>query len=216
MPIVYFNSELVNPEMDAKTLYQLAIVSLKPSDVPCIYCPYPKTHAHGSYSRQPYTFDEEREFWDIHRRLCPSPACGRTFGLLPDLLAPYARFVIVAQDMAVADLAQGTSYEQTMEHLDEHGVSPSEPTLRRWFGRMQEQTRTLLPLFSSHLQNQQPERRLPALRNRVRDPIVCAYYDQLEVWGKSHSGAWNVLRRCICLFAPSVSVNRVSYGLSPG
>jgi hypothetical protein len=136
--------------------------------------------------------------------------------LLPSNLAPYARFVILAQDMAVADLAQGTSYEQTATRLDEHGVSPSESTLRRWFGRMQEHTRMMLPLLASLLQNQQPERRLPAIRSGVRDPIVCAYYDQLRRWGKVHSGAWNFLRRRICLYAPSVSVNRVSYGLSPG
>lgn len=216
MPIVYTSSDSVNPEMDPKTLYDQAILTLMPSDVPCIYCHHPKTHSHGSYPRKPYNFHEVREMWRIHRRFCPNPDCARTFGLLPSILAPYARFVIVAQDMAAHDLAQGTSYEQTATRLDDHGVSPSESTLRRWFGRMQEHTRKMLPLLSSMLQNQQPERRLPALRSGVRDPIVCAYYDQLGIWGKAHSGGWNCLRRRICLFAPSVSVNRVSYGLSPG
>lgn len=216
MPIVYTSSDSVNPKMDPKTLYDQAILTLTPSDVPCIYCHHPKTHSHGGYPRTPYDFHEVREMWRIHRRFCPNPDCGRTFGLLPSILAPYARFVIVAQDMAVADLAEGTSYEQIATHLDEQGVSPSESTLRRWFDRMQEQAHQVLPTLSSLLQNQEPGRPLPPLRNHVRDRSVCAYYDRLKLWGASHSGAWNVLRRRVCLFAPSVSVNRVSYGLSPG
>lgn len=110
--------------MDPQPHYHQTILALMPSDVPCIYCFHSKTHAHGTYPRQPYSFREEREWWCIHRRYCPNLACRRTFGLLPALLAPYARFVIVAQDMAVADLAQGTPYEQTAGHLDEQGVSP--------------------------------------------------------------------------------------------
>lgn len=103
--------------MDVKTAYAQSIRAIKPLDVPCIYCHHPKTHSHGTYPRKPYTFHEVRDLWDIHRRRCPHPDCGRTFALLPSLLAPYARFVITAQDMAVADLAEGTSYEQTAIHL---------------------------------------------------------------------------------------------------
>jgi transposase len=205
----------VNPEMDVKTLYNQFILTLTPSHVPCIYCDSSKTHSHGTYPRRPYEFQEKRELWRMHRRYCPHPDCGRTFALLPAILAPYARFVIVAQDMAVAHVAEGMSYEQTAIRLDEQGISPSESTLRRWFGRMQDQTRHMLPMLSSMLQNEKPERRLPALRKHVRDSTVCAYYNQLEVWGKGHSGAWNLLRLIICLFAPSVSANRASYGLSP-
>lgn len=216
MPIVFTASDSVNPYCDPKIEYNQSIRLLKPSDVPCIYCSHQKTHGHGTYPRKPFALNEVRELWDIHRRLCPHPDCGRTFGLLPSLLAPYARFVIVAQDMAAHQLAEGMSYEQTAAQLDTQGVSPSESSLRRWFGRMQDHTREMLPLLASMLQNQAPERKLPALRRHVRDPVVCAYYDQLGIWGKAHSGAWNTLRRHICLFAPSVSVNRVSYGLSPG
>jgi hypothetical protein len=216
MPIVYTMNHSVNSEFDPKAEYDQTILTLKPSDVPCIYCPHPKTHSHGTYPRKPFTFHEVRELWAIHRRYCPHPDCGRTFALLPEILAPYARFVIVAQDMAVAHLAEGTSYERTAIQLDEQGVSLSETTLRRWFTRIQDQTRNLLPTLSRLLQNQDPERHMPALRRHVRDPIVCAYYGRLRLWGKNHSGAWNALRRIVCLFAPPVSVNRVSYGLSPG
>ena len=190
--------------------------SLKPSDVPCIYCLSPKTHAHGIYERQPYVFGNERELWEIHRRFCPQPVCGRTFGLLPSLLAPYARFVITAQDMAVALLAEGKSVEQTARQLDTHGVSPSESTLCRWMKRMRQQVPAMLPTLSSLLQALAPRQQLPPIRKQVRDPLVCCYYDRLSLLAPVvHSGAWNHLRRIVCLFAPSVSVNRVSYGLLP-
>lgn len=214
MPIVYCSSVAVNPNLDVKSEYEQAVRTLKPIDIPCIYCPSTKTHAHGTYPRRPFTFHEKRELWDIHRRHCPT--CRRTFALLPSILAPYARFVIHAQDLAAAKIAEGGRYEHVACHMDEHGISPSESTLRRWFLRMQEQVRFILPLLSRMLQNEAPNRHLPAWRGQVRDPSVCAYYDRLRMWGSFHSGAWNALRRIVCLFAPSVSGNRVSYGLSPG
>jgi hypothetical protein len=57
---------------------------------------------------------------------------------------------------------------------------------------------------------------LPLLPAGVKDPLLCAYYDRLVLLEvKSGSGFWNLRREAMCLFAPSLSVNRVSYGLSP-
>src|SRR5690606_5932166 len=108
----------------------------------CIHCINEKTHAHGTYSRRPFTFRGTRELWNIHRRHCPK--CNGTFGLLPDILAPYARYDIVVQDLAVAKIAEGRTYEQTACELDEQDISPSESTLRRWFTRMQKQVRQVI------------------------------------------------------------------------
>lgn len=224
MPIVWSSSESVKTSPETtdiskerfelfKSRYYEGIQALRPSDAPCIHCEHPLTHGHGYYPREPYTFEGSREEWDIHRRLCP--VCRRTFGLLPSHLAPYARYTIDVQDAAVASVGEGSHYEQTASKLSEQGAAVEPRTVRRWFCRFREQVRQILPTLSSQLQQAQPMRELPALRSGVRDPFVCCYYDRLPMLGNMpHSGAWNRLRRMVCLFAPAVSANRVSYGLS--
>lgn len=193
--------------------YHELIQALQPSDVPCIHCSHRLTHGQGYYLRKPYTFEGFREEWDIHRRLCPS--CHRTFGLLPSHLAPYARYTIDVQDKAVSSVGESRSYEQTASDLARQGATVEPRTVRQWFRRFQIQVRQMLPALSSTLQREQPQRELPLLRSGVRDTHTCSYYDRLSLLGSlPHSGAWNLLRRIVCLFAPSVSVNRVSYGLS--
>jgi|GEM_PF-3579025 len=215
MPIISISCHSVNPH-DAQEVYYKAVTCLRPRDLPCIYCDHPITHSHGSYKRQPYTFNGELMLWDIHRRECQNTDCGRTFAILPDILAPYARYLIIIQDMATTHLAEGKSYDQTADFLESYGLAPSESTVRRWYERALNQSEQLLPKLSSILQNQVPERKLPPLRRQVRSPSLCLYYDLLGLLGGIHSGTWNILRLIVCMFAPSVSEDRVSYGLSPG
>lgn len=196
-----------------RSRYHERIQSLRPCDAPCIHCQHPLTHGHGYYPREPYTFGGFREEWDIHRRFCP--VCRRTFGLLPSHLAPYARYTIDVQDAAVSSVGEGCRYEQTASKLTEQGVAVEPRAVRCWFCRFCDQVRQVLPTLSSQLQQDEPQRELPPLRRGVRDTFVCSYYDRLPLLGSlPHSGAWNLLRRIVCLFAPSVSVNRVSYGLA--
>jgi hypothetical protein len=195
-----------------KSRYHERIRALNPCDVSCIYCSSPLTHGHGFYPRKPYTFEGWREEWDIHRRYCPQ--CHRTFGLLPSHLSPYARYTIDVQDAATSSVGEGRGYEQISSTFATQGVTVEPPTIRRWFHRFRDQVRQVLPTLSSRLQQAEPSRALPPLRGGVRDVLVCCYYDRLPLLGSSpHSGAWNLLRQIVCLFAPPVSVNRVSYGL---
>jgi hypothetical protein len=215
MPIVSIFCNTVNPHL-AQDIYYKAIALLKPKEVPCIYCQHPVTYSHGSYPRKPYTFGRVRLYWEIHRRKCPGRSCGRTFGLLPDLLAPYARYEITIQDLTVSHLASGKTYRQTADYLEECGVSPSELSMRRWYKLAQVQVEQILPKLSSLVQSKVPELRLPPFRSQVRSSALCFYYDLLNCWGGVHSGSWNILRLIACMFAPSESADRVSYGLAPG
>lgn len=224
MPIVCIHCESVKPSESSattstdrfelyRTRYEQRIQELSPRDAPCIHCLHPLTHGHGYYPRKPYTFEGFREEWDIHRRYCP--VCKHTFGLLPSHLAPYARYTIDVQDAATSSVGAGRSYEQTSSQLSERGVTVEVPTLRNWFRRFQNQVREILPFLSSLVQQEQPQRQLPPLRSGVRDAHICGYYDRLPLLGSlPHSGTWNLRRQIVCLFAPPVSVNRVSYGLS--
>lgn len=62
----------------------------------CPYCSFFKCWKHGSYFRkgfhqsegQPSNLAEE-----VFRYLCRSPDCGRTFGVLPENVLPYQRFL---------------------------------------------------------------------------------------------------------------------------
>ncbi|MCL6444071.1 MAG: hypothetical protein K6T83_11550 [Alicyclobacillus sp.] len=208
MPIVYVACSCVNPEE-----YESIVDALKPADVPCIRCESPVTHRHGTYLRVPLDLPQGLR---VRRRLCP--ACERTFALLPSFLAPYQRASIPVQDEACARLAKGEPYEDVLRHLDARGLPLFEATtLRRWFLRLVRQVQQILPAVTALAQRQTPEVPLPALRMDVREPAVLAYYERLAIWRGSDatSAAWNLLRRIVCVFAPSVSVNRVSYGLLP-
>lgn len=207
MPIVCVDCESVNPDEYANLVQRLL-----PQDVPCVHCLHLCTYVHGYYLRRPFDIDEVRhELW-IQRRQCPS--CQRTFALLPAFVAPFQRYTLVIQDLLASLLSGTATLEFALSTLAGFGVLLSESSARAWFSRICEQVPHILPLFSRLALCQRPDTQLPRLRRDVRNVRVCAYYDRMRILGEScNSGCWNLRRQTIYLFAPSVSVNRVSYGL---
>lgn len=61
----------------------------------CPYCNYFKCWRHGKYARKGFHREEDQPndliMW-VFRFLCRNPACGRTFGVLPENVLPYQRF----------------------------------------------------------------------------------------------------------------------------
>ncbi|GGJ14353.1 hypothetical protein GCM10010885_24540 [Alicyclobacillus cellulosilyticus] len=115
-------------------------------------------------------------------------------------------------------MAQGQSYETVLRHLDVRGIHLFDmATLRRWFRRLVLQVHKILPALTALAQREAPELSLSRLRAGVRDAWVMAYYERLTVWAgpSADSGNWNLLRLILYVFAPSLSGNRVSYGLLP-
>ncbi|WP_407654018.1 DUF6431 domain-containing protein [Alicyclobacillus cycloheptanicus] len=209
MPIVCVDCESVNADEYANLVHRLL-----PQDIPCIYCGHLCTYVHAYYLRRPFDLDEQRHHLWIQRRQCPS--CQRTFALLPSFVAPFQRYTLVIQDLLSSLLSGRATLEFALSTLAELGVSLSESSARAWFSRVSAQVPDILARFSSFVQRHLPDAHLPRLRTHVRDVRVCAYYDRLRLLGDDgHSGVWNRLRQVVYLFAPSVSVNRVSYGLSP-
>lgn len=212
MPSVCALCESVNPVNPEE--YANIVRRLQPQDAPCIYCPHFYTYVHGYYLRRPFDLDEIRhDFWQ-QRRQCPD--CKRTFTLLPSFVAPYQRYTIIVQDLLASLLAGTLTVDDALSKLAEYGVSLSESSARKWFARIQEQVSGIIALFSRVVQFHRPDVPLPSLRHNVRDSLLCAYYDRIALLGVAGgSGFWNLRRQIVCLFAPSLSVNRVSYGLSP-
>ena len=209
MPIVCVDCESVNPDDYANLVHRFL-----PQDVPCIYCRHLCTYVHAYYLRRPFDLGEIRHHLWIQRRQCPS--CKRTFALLPSFVAPFQRYTLVIQDLVTSLIAGAATFEFALSTLAELGVSLGESSARAWFSRVSEQVRDMLAHFSSLVQRQLPDVQLPPMRLDVRDVRACAYYDRLRLLGDDcHSGVWNRQRQVVYLFAPSVSVNRVSYGLSP-
>ena len=210
MPIVCVDCESVNADNYANLVHRLL-----PQDIPCIYCGHICTYVHAYYLRQPFDLDERRHHLWIQRRQCPS--CQRTFSLLPTFVAPFQRYTLVIQDLLSSLLSGSATCEFALSTLAELGVSLSESSARAWFSRVSAQIRDMLAIFSSFVQCKLPDVQLPPLRLYVRDVRACAYFDRLKLLGVDcHSGVWNRQRQVVYLFAPSLSVNRVSYGLSPG
>lgn len=149
----------------------------------------------------------------IQRRICQH--CGRTFALLPSFVAPFQRYTMTIQDLLSSLLAGTTTLEAALTKLAELGVSLGVSSARAWFVRVGQQIPQMLKLFSSLAQQNRSDVPMPPLRRLVRDSVVCAYYDRLWMLGQQSSGFWNLKREAVCLFAPSLSVNRVSYGLTP-
>lgn len=209
MPIVAIQCFSVNPKE-----YTDIVKRLHPCDVPCIYCGHLFTYVLGYYCRRPIGLGGLRYDFRQQRRECP--ICDRTFALLPSFVAPFQRYTIVVQDLLVGLFSGTLTLEDTLLKLAEAGVCLGESSARNWFFRIQKQVAEILALFSRMVQSERPDIPLPPLRVGVRDVRVCAYYDRLMLLeGPKNSGAWNLTRRIACLFSPSVSVNRVSYGLSP-
>ncbi|KUO96206.1 hypothetical protein ATW55_09575 [Ferroacidibacillus organovorans] len=219
MPIVCLIGLPVNPIMPGhlKDFYLSWVASLLPADQPCIHCANPRTHGHGFYPRSIH-FEHFSEFLCIHRRHCP--ACNQTFGLLPETVAPYQRVAISVQDAVVSELGSGRSYTKVSETISSPLGPLSMQTLKRWYIRGSQQIQSIAPRFSALMLSVQPACLIPSIPHSVRDRTVCFFYAMGEQWhdvgGSGISAAWNALRTMLYLFSPSVSVNRVSYGLSPG
>ncbi len=218
MPIVCLIGLPVNPIMSGhlKDFYLSWVASLLPADNPCIHCANLLTHGHGFYPRAIH-FVHFSEFLCIHRRRCP--VCKKTFGLLPEMVAPYQRVAISVQDAVVSGLGSGRSYAKMAEAIPSPLGPLSLQTLKRWYVRGSQQIQDITPRFTALVLSEQPDVRTPSIPHSVRDRTVCFFYALGEQWhdagGSGISGAWNALRTMICLFSPSVSVNRVSYGLEP-
>lgn len=218
MPIVCFIGLPVNSIMPGhlKDFYLSWVASLLPTDNPCIHCANLLTHGHGFYPRAIH-FEHFSEFLRIHRRHCP--ACHRTFGLLPETVAPYQRVAISVQDAVVSGLGSGKSYSKVAETISSPLGPLSTQTLKRWYVRGSQQIQSITTRFTALVLSAQPAG-IPIIPHSVRDRTVCFFYALGEQWhgvgGSGISAAWNTLRTMVCLFSPSVSVNRVSYGLEPG
>lgn len=131
-------------------------------------------------------------------------------------MAPFQRYTIRVQDLLASLLAGTFTVDDALTQLAAWGVCLSESSARKWFTRIREQVREIIAQFSGMVQFHRPDIPLPSLRPHVRDSLLCAYYDRLARLGTADdSGFWNLRRQIVCLFAPSLSVNRVSYGLSP-
>lgn len=219
MPIVCLIALPVNPIAPGhlKDFYLSWVASLLPADHPCIHCEYPLTHGHGFYPRVIH-FEHFSEFLCIHRRHCP--ACKKTFGLLPETVAPYQRVAISVQDAVVSGLGSGRSYTKVSETIPSPLGPLSTQTLKRWYVRGSQQIRSITTRFTAFVLSAQPDVRIPSIPHSVRDRTVCFFYALGEQWHSTcqsgTSAAWNILRNVVCLFSPLVSVNRVSWGLEPG
>lgn len=219
MPIVVYIGITVNSHEPGhlRSVYERHISSLCPTDFPCIHCLYSLTHGHGSYSRTVH-FEDHSEDFRAHRRRCP--VCHRTFGILPAIVAPYQRVAISVQETVVKKLASGVSYAKVAESIPSPLGPISTQTLKRWYCRSVLQIHDITARFTALVLSQQPDVLSPTIPMSVREQTVCFFYALGERWqaavGLGASAAWNVWRIAVCLFAPSVSVNRVSYGLSPG
>ncbi len=217
MPIVGYVGVHVNSNEPGqlRNVYEEYIASLHPTDQPCIHCFYFLTHGHGYYPRTIH-FEYCSESFRVHRRHCP--VCKKTFGLLPEILAPYQRVAIAVQETVTRQLASGMSYANVVGTIPSPLGPLSTQTLKRWYGRATAQISDISARFAALVFSQQPDTRLPTIPTTVRDRSVCLFYVLGEKWEASvescTSSIWNTLRIAICLFAPSVSVNRVSYGLS--
>lgn len=212
MPSVCVQCESVNPVNPEE--YGNIVRKLEPRDVPCIYCPHLYTYVHGYYLRHPLDLNGIRHELKQQRRQCPD--CKRTFTLLPSFVAPFQRYTIVVQDLVASLLAGTMAVDSVLSKLAEWGVVLSEASARSWFTRIQKQVFDIIALFSRVVQSHRPDVPMPPLRHNVRDALLCVYYDRLALLDVAGgSGFWNLRRQVICLFAPSLSANRVSYGLSP-
>ncbi|WDM00271.1 hypothetical protein JI721_07120 [Alicyclobacillus cycloheptanicus] len=122
----------------------------------------------------------------------------------------------MVQDLLVSLLAGTLTVDAALAKLAECGVCLSESCARNWFTRIQGQVTKVIALVSRIVQFHRPDVPLPPLRHNVRDSVLCTYYDRLVLLDVAGgSDFWNLRREVVCLFAPSLSVKRVSYGLSP-
>lgn len=194
-------------EPSEQEAYDQFVRELQPHDVACVHCAHPVTHAHGAYERL--------ALWSMHRRFCP--ACRHTFAVQPACIAPYQRVMIRIQDLVACLIANDHTLEQVKTELEEIGVSIRIPTIRRWFARIEQQLSGILTVLVSHTLKQHPHIKLPIFKLRSIHPHVRYYYDLLALTARN-SGAVNVnlWLGANYLFAPSVSVNRVSCGAAPG
>lgn len=217
MPIVCPICVSVNSSKDQGQLrlaYDAFVTALLPEDIPCIFCASSKTHRHGSYARM-IQFTECTECLRPQRRLCP--VCGRTFALLPNAVAPYQRTAVELQDEVVREVASGVPYEAVADAVPVCKGPLSVLTLRRWYARATTQITMLAAPFTALVLTEQPTLSLPQIPDFVRSRSICFFYILGEQWLRAKepgvSAAYNGLRLALYLFAPSVSVNRVSYGL---
>lgn len=216
MPIVCGIGVPVNSQPgQLRAAYDAFVAKLVPEDMPCIHCGRSKTYGHGSYPRAIH-FARFSESLRPHRRHCQD--CGRTFGLLPEGVAPYQRTAVEVQDEVVRKLASGKGYEAVADATPSWRGPLSILTLRRWYARAAEQIPSLLTRLTALVLTEQPSSPIPVIPLTVRNTTLCLYYVVGEQWLRACcsgvSATWNTLRLAVCLFAPSVSVIRVSYGLS--
>jgi len=132
----------------------------------------------------------------------------------------FVKMLAGPQDAVVSGLGSGKSYTKVAEMIPSPLGPLSTQTLKRWYVRGSRQIQDITTRFAALVLSAQPDALIPIIPHSVRDRTVCFFYVLGEQWHTaSHSGtsaAWNTLRTMVCLFSPSVSVNRVSYGLAPG
>nr|WP_258110945.1 hypothetical protein [Alicyclobacillus sp. SP_1] len=117
-------------------------------------------------------------------------------------------------------LGSGRSYAKVTESIPSPLGPLSTQTLKRWYVRGAQQIQRITARFTALVLSAEPTCLIPSIPHSVRDRTVCFFYAMGEQWhdvgGYGMSAAWNTLRTMVYLFSPSVSVNRVSYGLTPG
>lgn len=96
-------------------------------------------HKHGFYTRW-VTSKRDRFQIRIYRWLCPN--CRSTVSLLPDFLAPWARFKTCVREAAIVRKRQHHSYRQIAIGITTPITGLSSSTVKRWWKRYVSQVST--------------------------------------------------------------------------
>jgi hypothetical protein len=94
----------------------------------CPVCRHDTITGHGRRLRQCHD-DRHQGIW-VRRGICEP--CGKTFTILPDWLAPSARYSLPCRQEACERIAAGDSAEQAAPHCKDPTHLPDSSTVRRW------------------------------------------------------------------------------------
>jgi hypothetical protein len=97
----------------------------------CPLCQGDTVIGHGRRLRQAHD-DQHERIW-VRRGICRP--CGKTFTILPDWLAPSARYSLHCRQQACERVAAGDPAEQAAPHCKDPTRLPDSSTVRRWVQR---------------------------------------------------------------------------------
>ncbi len=97
----------------------------------CPVCRDDTIIGHGRRRRQSH--DEQHEWIWVRRGICGP--CRKTFTILPNWLAPFARFTLHCRQQACENIAAGNAVEQAAPHCKDPTRLPDPCSVRRWAQR---------------------------------------------------------------------------------